>query len=348
MFLEKYKPQLKDFPQDAVLAVQTSLQNLRKPILLYGSAGCGKTSLIYTLASSLGWEVIELNASDFRNKKTIASIAGGAINQKSLSKKGKIILIDELNGLSSKDRGCLQEIFRLVRKSRYPVIFTANTAWDKKLNSVRYKCLLIHLKRDFAEIKKILQKTSQKQKLGKKEEELLKIAVSSSGDIRAAITDLEYSKSEREKSENIFSILEKIFKLPKEQAELALDYLEKTDLNFEEFFLWIDENLALNYKGEELERAYNLLSKADILRKRIRRRQYWRLLAYINTFLTAGIASAGQTKITTLKKSTRLLKIFWANRRNQEKKDKAAEIAKLTHTSAKKVMQQYPLYEKFL
>jgi len=38
----------------------------KKAAILHGPPGCGKTSAAYALASELGWEVIDLNASDKR------------------------------------------------------------------------------------------------------------------------------------------------------------------------------------------------------------------------------------------------------------------------------------------
>lgn len=41
-------------------------------------------------------------------------------------------------------------------------------------------------------------------------------------------------------------------------------------------FLWIEENIPYEYKGEELARAYDALSIADVFRGRIHRQQHWR------------------------------------------------------------------------
>src|SRR3989338_7815423 len=44
--------------------------------LIYGSSGTGKTSSVYAIAKEIGHEVIEVNASDFRNAEQINSKVG--------------------------------------------------------------------------------------------------------------------------------------------------------------------------------------------------------------------------------------------------------------------------------
>mgnify|MGYP005866601091 CR=1 FL=1 len=50
----------------------------KKAAIIYGTVGCGKTVSVYAAADQLGFEVIEVNASDFRNQEQINSIVGAA------------------------------------------------------------------------------------------------------------------------------------------------------------------------------------------------------------------------------------------------------------------------------
>src|SRR3989338_2101399 len=90
----------------------------KKSALIYGPSGTGKTSCAYMIASEIGYEVIEVNASEFRNAEQINKKVGNAIKQQSLFAKGKIILVDEIDGLSGhEDRGGIQAITKLIQDS---------------------------------------------------------------------------------------------------------------------------------------------------------------------------------------------------------------------------------------
>ena len=47
-------------------------------MLIHGQTGCGKTSFVHVLAKELGLEILELNASDIRNKETLLSVMKNA------------------------------------------------------------------------------------------------------------------------------------------------------------------------------------------------------------------------------------------------------------------------------
>ncbi|MEM4368255.1 MAG: AAA family ATPase, partial [Candidatus Anstonellales archaeon] len=105
-----------------------------KAALIYGPNGVGKTSLVYAYAKENGLDVIELNASDYRTAQKIDEVIGASVKQQSLFKKGKIFLIDEIDGLSSEDKGGANEIVKIIKESNYPIIFIANDPWDKKIS----------------------------------------------------------------------------------------------------------------------------------------------------------------------------------------------------------------------
>ena len=106
--------------------------------------------------------------------------------------------------------------------------------------------------------------------------------------------------------------------------------------------LWLDANLPEEYaRPEDLARAYDALSKADVFQRRIRRWQHWRFLVYINALLTAGVAVAKDKKyekFVQYKPTGRLLKIWWANQKSMKKKAIAEKIAHKTHSSKKDIL----------
>ncbi|UZE94252.1 MAG: replication factor C large subunit [Candidatus Pacearchaeota archaeon] len=367
---EKYRPRkLKDIVGnvEARKKILDFVKNFpiqrRKAVLLYGPAGSGKTSIAYALASEFDYEIIELNASDFRNKQQIKEIIGQAIQQKSLFSKGKIILVDEIDGITgTRDRGGLSELMRLIIGTCYPIILVANDAWQAKLRPLRSKTQFIELKAlDKESIVSLLQKTSKKEKLKISSDAFETISITARGDARAAITDLQILASvrkeneitkkdaldlcSREKDENIFQALRKIFKA-KDKTLRAFNNVQ--NINTNDIFLWIDENLPLEYRGEELAKAYDALSKADVFRGRIRRWQHWRFLVYINALLTEGISNSkkeAKTDFTSYKPPSRILKIWIVKQKQAKRKEIAEKLAKIIHTSKKRAYKELPFLE---
>jgi replication factor C large subunit len=325
----------------------------RKALLLAGPAGSGKTALVYSLASELKLEIIELNASDFRNKEQIHEIIGRAVAQQSLFAKSKVMLIDELEGISGKeDRGGVQELLRLIETTTYPIIMICNDPWQESLRKIRSKSICFELKPLWqSDIVKILKNIAQKENLVISQEALQEIAIKSHGDARAAINDLQATSiltkkidkkdlefvDGREREINIFEAIKKIL-----ETKQALGAFDQVDLDFDDFFLWLDENIPLIYKEKELEQAYETLSLADVYKGRIRRQQHWRFLVYISALLTQGIANSKEKEkncYMKYKQPSRILKIWIANQRKLKKKVIAEKLSKAIHVSKKQAMQ---------
>jgi len=351
-WVEKYKPrtlkEVKISPSKLMQLKQSVLE--KKPLIIHGNTGVGKTSTIYALANDLNYEVVEINATDLRNKNNVNFIIGHASQQRSLFKEGKILLIDEVDALTGIDRGGATTILSIMKKTRTPIILTANNPYDSKLSSIRRKCRLIEFEDiEVYGILEILKKILNQEGINCKENLLLEIAKQSKGDLRAAINDLQVNAigkkeindlfySEREKKEDIFKVLRTIF-----NKRNVNGIADKLDMDYDELLLWIEENLPKEYKGESLATAFNALSKADIFRSRIRKKQYWRLLVYIRDLLTHGIALAKpheNDKFTSYKRGQRILKYWIYKQKNAKKKEIAKKLAKYIHISSNKAMNE--------
>jgi len=117
----------------------------KKAILLYGPPGNGKTVSVYAVAKDLDLEVVEVNASDKRNLEMIQRTVGSASTMSTLFPvKGKVLLIDEVDGLSgAEDRGGVGAIISVIKDTGYPVVLTANNPWDPKFSSLRQYCEMV-------------------------------------------------------------------------------------------------------------------------------------------------------------------------------------------------------------
>ena len=125
----------------------------------------------------------------------------------------------------------------------------------------------------------------------------------------------------------------------------------KVNLSVDEIFLWIEENIPYEYKGIELQKAFDALSKADVFKGRIHRQQHWRFLVYENFLLGPAIAAAkkyNRTGWTNYKKPTRVLKIWLQNQRSTKKKSICEKYAKLCHLSKKEAMKDFLIIRQIL
>ncbi len=363
---EKYRPiYFADIKgqEEAVAKIKDFIKNFplkKKAIILYGPPGTGKTTIAHVTANETNLEIYELNASDLRNKPQLKETLKPAIEQQSLLKKGKILLIDEVDGINEADRGGIQEIISLIEAAEYPVILTANDAWSKKLSLLRKKYQVVELKElDYRTIKDILINILKKEKKFIDSEILTNLAIKSKGDVRAAINDLqtiselekpsEILFNERNKEESIFNALKKVFKLKATNETLGV--FDSVNMSIDEIILWIEKNIPKEYREKELNRAYELLSKVDLFKGRIYRQQYWRFLVYENIFLSYGMASIrnkNKNEFTAYKKPTRVLKIWMNNQKTAKKKTIAEKYAKHTHLSIKKTMKEFPIIKQMI
>jgi replication factor C large subunit len=348
----------------AVAALKKFLVNFKqerkKGMLLYGPTGSGKTCSVYALARELDLEVVELNASDFRTGDQISSVVGNASKQMSLFAKGKVILVDEVDGVSgTRDRGGLPEIGRIIQETSFPLVLTACDPFDKKFSDLRKKAAMVEFEPlQYTAVYDILKRIADSEKVEYDEDALKSIARRCGGDARAGVNDLQMMSaggkitreqldalSDRERREEITTALTKIFKTT--DPIIARRSFDTVTEDLKQCLLWVDANVPKEYeKAADLARAYDFISKADVMNRRIMRMQHWRFLAYINDYLSAGVAVAKDEKYKKMvdyEQTQRLLKIYIANRKYQKRLAICEKIADKTHSSKKEVVKNtYP------
>jgi len=331
----------------------------KKVALFHGAAGTGKTALVEALGKEKNLEIIELNASDYRSASQIKEVIGQSIKQKSLFKKGKIFFIDEIDGLAGQeDRGGTGEIIKIIKESQYPIILTANNPWDTRLRSLRSYCQLIQFGRVFYwDVIKRLQYICEKEGIKCDKEILIQIAKRSEGDLRSAINDLETltrDKKEiklsdleslgiREREANMFDVLKMIFKTKIAlAAKLSIQNLDKDP---DEIFLWIEQNIINEYeKSDEIAKAYEMLSRADLFKQRVKNRQDWKFEKYMIDLMTAGVAVAKKEmyrKFSRYQYPDRMIFLGRSKVQRKEEGEKLIELSKQLHCSKKKIREEF-------
>ena len=334
----------------------------KRALIVYGAPGCGKTSSVYALANDFNLELLEINASDFRNESQINAVLGHSSAQRSLFFKEKLLLVDELDGVAGReDRGGLTAIQDLIETTNYPIIITSNAPYDQKFSTIRKKCELVEFQElQYLTVYNVLKKICDNEKVKYDEMTLKGLARRAGGDLRGAITDLqllsttgEIAKESleelggRRQLESMLQALVKVFKTT--DPKIALSAFENVDEDMEKIFLWIDENLPREYdKPDDLARAYDVLSRADVMYGRISRWQHWRFLSYVSELLTAGIAVSKKekyAKFVQYQPTQRILKIWMANQKYLKRKAIAQKIAGATHSSVKEVVKDMDYYK---
>ena len=359
--LQKYAPKTVEeieVNKEQAIILTEFMKNFRKQkkkaILSYGPTGTGKTSHVYTIARELQLEIFEVNSSDFRNAESLQQRVGNASKQKSLFAKGKILLVDELDGISGQeDRGGLQALVEIIEKTQFPIVITANDIEMDKFASLFKKVTLLEFKAvEKRTIYNILRRICEKEDIKYNESDLADIAEYAQGDIRAALIDLESSFQgkkitlsafeARNKRENAIQTTINLF-----QSKSFLESLKELE-NSDEYLvdisrikippiLFTNEQALIYLLEENLQTrdAFNSLSRADIFHGRIVRRQYWRLLSYIPSYLAF---SSLHQPLERVKKSSRSPKNnfrLWSLI-NKNKTASVERLARMSHCSKAK------------
>ncbi len=372
-WIKKYEPSKIEGiigQDDAVSQVVDFIKNFKekkkKALLLHGPSGVGKTISVYAAANKLDLEVFEMNASDFRNKSGVEASLNPVLKQRSLFFRGRIILIDEIDGLSgTKDRGGLQAVAKLIVDSNFPIILTAANPYDNKFSSIRSKAALVQFDPlDYQDVFLILKNICEKESISYDETALKGLSRRCGGDARAAINDLQtlsqhnssFSRSDLEELDSrnqLESMPQALIKVLKnKEASIALSAFDNVAEDIDQQFLWLDENLPKEYKNpKDLAKAYNYLSRADVFKGRIRRWQHWRFLSYINELITAGVSTAKSERSKEFVKyapTNRILKIWQANMKYGKRKEISKKVALKTHTSSRRTLQDTIPFLKYM
>lgn len=132
-----------------------------KAAILSGPPGIGKSSACKIVCAHLGYEVLEMNASDCRNKTGIQLGIGTLSENRSLdywktsrqnvSLKDKgadtgdktqksVIIMDEVDGCGAGDRGGIAQLISVIKNSKVPIICICNDRMNQKLQSLIGHC----------------------------------------------------------------------------------------------------------------------------------------------------------------------------------------------------------------
>ena len=273
----------------------------RTPLMLSGPPGVGKSSAMRLLAAEHGWNLIELTASDYRDRETLSRLLTAPASSRGLFSSVNFILFDEIDDLSARfDKGASTAILKLIKESKNPVAFIANDRWSQKISFLRNITEPV----DFAklsreEVSAVLLSVSKRHGIETSQEIMERIAYISGGDARCAINDLVAMAGAtpddadvlgiRDRNTEIFKLLDSIFFSNTISAPMRSAM--NSGIENSMLFQWVEENLPKRYRSSsDLAAALNSLSYATVFESRASRLQYYGLWRYMSALATAGVA----------------------------------------------------------
>jgi len=339
----------------------------KKAVLLYGPAGVGKTSLVLAYGREYGYDVVEVNASDWRNEEKMRAVVGESSQYASLDGYSrKIILVDEVDGVAGReDAGGISALRKIINETRVPIVMVANNPWDQKLAPIREQSLMIEFKRlSKTAITKRLKEICEREGIKVSDDVLSRLAERSEGDLRSAIMDLQAVAAgkntltekdlevlgERNRVKEIFEALRYIFYAKSIRGARAA--IEGLELEPQAIYTWILDNAPMQItEPDELAQAFDLLARADIYFARIEKLQKWRLMKYAIPIMTGGVAVARRTPPKGFQKFTfpHKIRLFQQYKNEREIRQSIAwKIASRLHLSSYKASKEMLPYISFI
>ncbi|CAJ0963742.1 unnamed protein product [Ranitomeya imitator] len=280
-----------------------------KAALLSGPPGVGKTTTAVLVCEELGYNYVELNASDTRSKNSMKDVVAESLNNTSIKgfysgtskvvNSKHVLIMDEVDGMAgNEDRGGVQELISLIKGSKIPIICMCNDRNHPKIRSLSNYCFDLRFQRPRLEqIKGAMMSVAFKEGLKIPPPAMNEVILGANQDIRQVLHNLSMwcasskaltydeaksnaNNAKKDIKMGPFDVVRKVFVSGEETAHMTL--IDKSDLFFHDYSmapLFVQENYvhvkpAAAGKSEEhlllLSKAADSICDGDLVDRAIR------------------------------------------------------------------------------
>ena len=289
--------------------------NGSKPILLVGPPGVGKTSFVHALSREFNIDLVELNASDTRNKNMLAQVIFPIFSNVSLTGKNYVLFLDEIDGISKReDSGGVDFLVELFKEPTIRVIMAANKSNEavKKISKVSKTVTFAPIppRLSMLYLDKILKIQNSSLKVNDK----LELVRNSIGDIRSLLNAAQvmtagYSTGRRTVGDiDVENMINQFFS--SNTFDEALEIIQRADISYSDprfgqssedrrkdilaaFFASI---VMSKIEMTTLSTLLDRLSELDVILSRSLFMRNWKVLRYFPSILTRSLFYESQSK----------------------------------------------------
>ncbi|WP_458746909.1 AAA family ATPase [Candidatus Nitrosocosmicus sp. T] len=331
-----------------------------KPLIIIGPPGTGKTSFVKSLAKLLDFDLVELNASDLRNKINLEGIINPMLLNNSVFGKQMLLFLDEVDGISGRDDyGGLPFLSNILKNADVPIIMASNTKIYKMKDIIKNSKLVEFRPLSSFASYMLLQNVMRMEKRHLEDMEQFNIINQSRGDARTLLNTLQarlegevHSDSNTGTELAIEECINKFFTLTDiSQAKQILitssirystpKYGFTSEERSKDFLNALYTSIVSNernIRSDDLANILGKLSEIDLFVNRIYEKRNWNLLRYANDILLQKLFRITRDKAIEYNQySVPFSSMGPIFMRGQSLRPVRTELSKIFHTSISKV-----------
>jgi len=288
-----------------------------KPLLLIGPPGTGKTTLAHALAKQFDYDLVEMNASDTRNKNAIqARITPVLHNTIDLLGRKIMLFLDEVDGISGReDTAGLDTLTEIVKEPTVPMIMAANEK-SAKMKDLAKACKTLEFRPLPPRLLMLfLDHVLDNEGTNLGPSDKISIIKNSRGDIRSMLNSAQtrvagYATVSNADSADIdiAYAIDSYFNAG--SLERAAQFIRNANGSYPDprfggspeerrkdiMAALFSSIISSPIKNDDLAFLLDFLSKADMLVGRANKKREWRLLKYIGSIIAAGLYERSRRK----------------------------------------------------